>query len=141
MWHGGYAVQRHREFAGPMLIRHLCAGAVLALVPLQQGAWQTRTYVPPGEPGYIYTVIQPGPSAAPAEPVTIAVSWGAWRQTGRVAAPPGQPPMQGVVLRLRHSKWDRHPVTVSTTGIIVSGPVQGTPPPQWVQQGYRRVIW
>ena len=124
-----------------MLARSICVAAALALTPLQ--TWDSRTYTPPGEPGYVYAVVHPaGEGGVTADqPVTLHVQWGAWQHTGRVAPGAGEAAARGVVLRLRHARWDRYPLTVRTTGRIAAGPVQGTPPAQWDQPGYLRVIW
>jgi hypothetical protein len=112
-----------------------CAAALLLLLPLQGG--DSRSYLPPGEPGYVYTVIE---KAAPAgEPVSVLVQWGSWRQSGRFGGASG--PQAGVVVRLRHARWDRFRLTLSTSGRIVYGPHQGAAPAQWSDSGFQRVIW
>ncbi len=116
------------------------AMAVLALAALPGAQEDVRVYVPPPEPGYIYTVIQ-APRSAGGAPVALLVHWGEWRQTGRFGVEPGAAVREGVVLRLRHAKWDGFPLTVRTSGRIVHGPLQGSPPPQWDQPGFQRVIW
>lgn len=94
-----------------------------------------RQYMPPGEPGYVYTVIAYGEKRGAAP--TMAVRWGTWRRTARLP----EDGARGVVLRLRHARWDAFPMTVSTSGRIVYGPVQGAPPPQWGDPAFRQVIW
>jgi hypothetical protein len=111
--------------------------AVLAtLLPLQQGSSETRTYLPPGEPGYIYVVV--AHPAANGTDTTVGVRWGGWRQTGRFT--PSSAGL-GVVLRLRHAKWDRVPLTITTSGRIVSGPSQGGAPGEWGDTRFERAIW
>jgi hypothetical protein len=46
-----------------------------------------------------------------------------------------------VVVRLRHARWDRFRLTLSTSGRIVYGPHQGAAPAQWSDPGFQRVIW
>lgn len=126
-----------------MNARRLRAAALFLWLPLLQPADDTRTYVPPGEPGYVYTVIEhPARStAAPRAATTVSVRWGAWRQTGRFLPGADDAGGAGIVLRLRHAKWDRFPLTVSTSGRIISGPLQGPAPPEWTQPRFARVIW
>lgn len=112
--------------------------ALLLLLPLQGG--DSRSYLPPGEPGYVYTVVEKAsaPDAA-GEPISVLVQWGAWRQSGRFGGESGA--REGVVVRLRHARWDRFRLTLTTSGRIVHGPQQGAPPAQWSDPGFQRVIW
>jgi hypothetical protein len=108
-----------------------------ALLPLQGGgSSDTRSYLPPGEPGYIYVVIAHERPAG--KETVVGVRWGAWRQTGRFT--PSSPSL-GLVLRLRHAKWDRVPLTITTDGRIIYGPFQGTAPGQWSDARFERAIW
>lgn len=110
-------------------------GAALAvLVPLYGASSDARSYLPPGEPGYIYTVVTHPPATS--APTTITARWGGWQQTGQFT-----PSSRGVVLRLRHAKWDRVLLTVRTNGRIISGPVQGSAPGEWTDPRFERAIW
>jgi hypothetical protein len=117
-----------------MISLRLAAAPVLVALPLQAGS-DTRTYVPPAEPGYVYTVIR----HAPVPPTGVAVQWGRWRQSARYQ--PEAAGEAGVVLRLRHARWDRFPLTVRTSGRIEAGPLQGEAPAQWSDPRYRKVVW
>jgi hypothetical protein len=108
-----------------------------AVFPMQEGRVETRSYLPPGEPGYVYTVVQHAPPSA-GEHTVVGIRWGPWQQTGHFRAQPGS---SGVVVRVRHAKWDRVTMTVTTNGRFASGPVQGSPPPEWGDRRYERVIW
>lgn len=121
----------------------LAAVALLSISFVALG--DSRTYRPPAQSGYIYTVISYKRTALRTETTNVSVRWGGYNRSGSVSPPqvlPGRAlSAKGFVLRLRHSKNDSVTLAVETDGRIVQGPFQGNPPSQWNDGDYKQVSW
>ncbi len=128
----------------------LSAVAVLILLVSSAVAWAARgktstaTYVPPAEPGLIYTVINFNQVAGRAQNTPVSVSWGDFHNSFVVSAPYASNPCStstpsGVVFRLRNNQGSSAPLTISTSGTIVRGPFQGDVPLELLHACYRLV--
>jgi hypothetical protein len=110
-------------------------------------AWAaTRTYTPPPQTGTIYTVINYRNSGlGTARPTSVSVTWGSFSRNGTFTPPSsgtcGLQTNAGVVVVLRHTRADQVPLTLSTDGTIVSGPIQSGAPPQLGAPCYQTASW
>jgi hypothetical protein len=117
----------------------------LALLLSAVAAWAaTARFVPPAEPGHIWTVINFRTANGKAQPASVSVSWDRARKTIIVPAPSYASPClnttpSGFVFRLRHANADSVPLTITTTGTIVRGPYQGEPPLELLHACYKLV--
>ena len=99
-------------------------------------------YVPPAEPGDIFTVIDFTRVHGIAQPIDVTAILGAHRRDLVVATPylscrDATP--AGIILRVRHFTADPTPLTLQTTGTIVRGPEQGQLPLEALHPCYRLV--
>ena len=129
----------------------LSAFAALILLISAAAAWATRpakastaTFVPPAEPGLIYTIIDFNRAGGRAQNTPVTVSWGGFHNSFVVAAPYAANPCStstpsGFVFRLRNNQGDSTPLTITTTGTIVRGPFQGDVPMELLHACYRLV--
>jgi len=99
-------------------------------------------YLPPAEPGDIYTVIDFARVRGTNEPTSVTAIFGD-RRRDLVVAPPYRECTDttpaGIVLRVRHFTPDSVPLTVTTTGTIVRGPYQGDLPLEVLHRCYKLV--
>lgn len=104
-----------------------------------------RSYKPPAQTGYIYTVIMYKRTALKTETTSVSVRWGGYNKSGSVTPPqvlPGRAlSAKGFVLRLNHSKNDSVSLTVDTDGRITQGPLQGNTPTEWNNSDYKHIEW
>lgn len=128
--------------------------AVLILILLISAAavaWATKptkestaTYVPPAEPGLIYTVINYSRAGGTAQHTLVSVSWGGFHNNVVVPPPYLSNPCStstpaGFVLRLRNNQGTSTPLTLTTNGTIVRGPFQGDTPMELLHACYKLV--
>ena len=55
--------------------------------------------------------------------------------------PPTAGATHGFVLKLNHTAKDSVPLDVATDGVLLVGPVQGDPPPEWSLRTTGKVKW
>jgi hypothetical protein len=117
--------------------------AVALLAVLTSATARTRVatvhYIPPPEPGDIFTVIDFDHSGGEAQPMQVTESM-AQRQRSFTAIAPyscAQSTPTGVVVRFRHFTADSTPLNLSTTGTIIRGPFQGDMPMEALHHCYR----
>jgi hypothetical protein len=124
--------------------------ALMLLVFATAVAWAARgkasaaTYVPPAQPGLIYTVINFNQVAGKAQNTPVSVSWGDFHNSFVASAPYGSNPCStstpsGFVYRLRNNQGSSAPLTITTSGTIVRGPFQGDVPMELLHACYRLV--
>ena len=129
-----------------MRIPLLSAAVLLTLLtPAVAGHHRAATptgYLPPAEPGDIYTVIDFARVRGTNEPTSVTAIFGD-RRRDLVVAPPYRECTDttpaGIVLRVRHFTPDSVPLTVTTTGTIVRGPYQGDLPLEVLHPCYKLV--
>jgi len=102
------------------------------------------TYVPPAEPGQIFTVIDYPRAQGKAQNAMINTSFAGTNRSIIATAPGYQNPCTtstpaGVVLKLRHSTAEPTPLTLTTNGTIVRGPYQGDPPAELLHACYKLI--
>ena len=99
-------------------------------------------YVPPAEPGDIFTVIDFARVGGTNQPTYVTVLLGD-RRRDLVVVPPyrncTETTPAGIVLRTRHGTSDATPLTLTTTGTIVRGPFQGDLPLEVLHSCYKLV--
>ncbi|HSS48066.1 MAG TPA: hypothetical protein VLX28_03900 [Thermoanaerobaculia bacterium] len=129
----------------------LSAATVLILILLASATAVARpskasvaTYVPPSEPGLIYTIINFNRTGGRAQNTPVTVSWGDFHNSFVVSAPYWSNPCStstpsGFVFRLRNNQGDNTPLTITTSGTIVRGPFQGDVPMELLHACYRLV--
>jgi hypothetical protein len=126
-------------------MRNLFLSAGLLLMAFAPGNAGTRTstaeYIPPPQPGDIYTVIDFARSAGLAEATTIEEVMGSRHREMTVVphAYCAHTTPTGVVVRFRHYAADSAPLTVTTTGTILHGPHQGGLPVEALHRCYQLV--
>jgi hypothetical protein len=126
-----------------MRAAHLAAAVLLAVLTPAAAATRaaTREYVPPPQPGDIYTVIDFPFVHGAAEGISVSEAMGN-RRRDLVAAPRyscDHSTPTGVVVRFRHFTADSAPLTITTTGTILRGPYQGGLPPEALHRCYELV--
>ncbi|HET9212804.1 MAG TPA: hypothetical protein VFR03_20525 [Thermoanaerobaculia bacterium] len=101
----------------------------------------SASFTPPPERGVIYTVIDFPRASGRAQAAMVKVDWGLASRRLVVAAPYrgvcSETTPSGFVLKLRHTRPDSVPLTITTTGTIVRGPYQGDVPLELVSPCYR----
>jgi hypothetical protein len=119
---------------------------LIATVPVAAGgrrAVSRASFVPPDEPGVIYTVIDFDQSSGKPVAVTVNVAWGSASRRVTVAAPYrgicSETTPSGFVLKMRHPRPDSVPMTITTNGVIVREPYQGDLPLELLSSCYRLV--
>ncbi|HEV7786604.1 MAG TPA: hypothetical protein VGQ28_14760 [Thermoanaerobaculia bacterium] len=127
------------------------SAAVLILILLASATAVARTakasvatYVPPAEPGLIYTIINFNRAGGRTQNTPVTVSWGDFHNSFVVSAPYAANPCStstpsGFVFRLRNNQGDSTPLTITTSGTIVRGPFQGDVPMELLHACYRLV--
>jgi hypothetical protein len=104
---------------------------------------QSATFVPPAKIGEVYIVVSyrgfEFRGTGHAAPTTLAVDWGGWQHHWVV--PPTAGATHGFVLKLNHTAKDSVPLDVATDGVLLVGPVQGDPPPEWSSPDYQQIKW
>jgi hypothetical protein len=99
------------------------------------------SFIPPDEPGVIFTVIDFDRVAGSPQAAIVNVSWGSASRRVVVAAPYrgicSETTPSGFVLKMRHPQPDSVPMTITTNGIIVRPPYQGDPPLELLDACYR----
>ncbi len=118
--------------------------SVAALARTSPGKVSAATYVPPAEPGLIYTVINYSRAGGTAQHTLVSVSWGNFHNNVVVPPPYLSNPCStstpaGFVLRLRNNQGSSTPLTLTTNGTIVRGPFQGDVPMELLHACYRLV--
>ncbi len=119
--------------------------ALLLIATMPAAARRARfasaSFVPPDEPGVIYTVIDFDRAAGKPVAVTVNVSWGSASRRVTVAAPYrgicSETTPSGFVLKMRHPRPDSVPMTITTNGVIVREPYQGDLPLELLDPCYR----
>jgi hypothetical protein len=99
-------------------------------------------YVPPAEPGDIFTVIDFTRVHGTSQPIDVTAILDNRRRDLVVATPyqncrDATP--AGIVLRVRHFTSDTTPLTLTTTGTIIRGPYQGEMPLEVLHPCYQLV--
>jgi hypothetical protein len=99
-------------------------------------------YVPPAEPGDIFTVIDFTRVHGTPQPIDVTAILGNRRRDLVVATPyqncrDATP--AGIILRVRHFTADAAPFSLTTTGTIVRGPYQGELPLEALHPCYQLV--
>ena len=121
----------------------LMALSLLLLVPAHAAVRRSDTvsYIPPAQPGDIYTVIGFAESGGSAEATTINERMGERSRELTVVPYPScaHTSPAGVVVRFRHFDDSQTPLTVSTSGQIVRGPYQGSLPMETLHHCYQLV--
>jgi hypothetical protein len=102
------------------------------------------TYIPPAEPGQIFTVINYPRAQGKAQNAMISTAFGGTNRSIIAVAPGYQNPCTtatpaGVVLKLRHSTSEPTPLTLTTNGTIIRGPYQGDPPQELLHACYKLI--
>jgi hypothetical protein len=126
-------------------MRNLLLSTAMLLAALAPGNAGTRMstveYIPPPQPGDIYTVIDFARSGGMAEATTIEEAMGDRRREMTVVPHVycAQTTPTGVVVRFRHYAADSAPLTVTTSGKIVHGPHQGSLPIEALHRCYQLV--
>jgi hypothetical protein len=125
--------------------------ALILLISAAAVAWATKpakastaTYVPPSEPGLIYTVINYSRAGGTAQHTLVSVDWGNFHNNVVVPPPYLSNPCStstpaGFVLRVRNNQGDSTPFKLTTNGTIVRGPFQGDVPMELLHACYRLV--
>ncbi len=126
-----------------MRAAQLAAAVVLVILTPAAGATRavTREYVPPSQPGDIYTVIDFPLVHGTAEGISVTERMGN-RRRDLVAEPRyscAHSTPAGVVVRFRHFTADSTPLLLTTTGTILRGPYQGDLPPETLHRCYELV--
>lgn len=117
---------------------------VIAFARTSPGKGSSATYVPPAEPGLIYTVIEFNRAGGRAQNTPVTVSWGDFHNSFVASAPYTANPCStstpsGFVFRLRNNQGSSTPLTITTSGTIVRGPFQGDVPMELLHACYRLV--
>jgi len=107
--------------------------AVATLARTSPGKGSAATYVPPAEPGLIYTVINYSRAGGRAQHTMVSVERGNFHNNVVVPPPYLSNPCStstpsGFVFRVRNNQGDATPLTITTNGTIVRGPFQGDVP-------------
>lgn len=112
----------------------------VAALPLTTLA-ESRTWTPPAEKGNVYVIVRftKGGGVLPQD-TNVSVRWGSWSKSGRFNPGGDTLPKYGFVIKLRHTKNDSVPLTVSTDGRI-ENIYQGDPPAEWSSGTYHIKNW
>jgi hypothetical protein len=121
----------------------LAAALFLAVLAPESAASRPVTveYTPRPDAGDIFTVIDFPRSGGMAQPITVREVIGP-RHRSFTAAPRyscAHATPAGVVVRFRHFTSDTEPLTLTTSGTIVRGPVQEGLPPEVLHHCYQLV--
>ena len=115
-------------------------GIVVCMTILPLSVWaETQTITPPSEKGFIWIVIRHKKSYPPMN-TNVSIQWGRWSKKESINAAGFRYSYEGVVIRLRHSKNDSVPITVSTDGSILKF-YQGNEPSQWSSKTWDKKNW
>lgn len=104
---------------------------VISLAAVPTTVWaETQSWTPPPEKGTVWVIVRftKGYGIVPTNH-NVSIQWGNWQKSG-VFRTGGRTPKEGFVIRLRHTKNDSVPITVSTDGRIVRI-YQGDAPREW----------
>ena len=126
--------------SSPIVLLTFLLLAIIVPAFAARAKFSTARFIPPAEPGQIFTVINFDRAAGRNQPTGINVDWG--RASRRITAVPpyrvcAETQAAGVVLKMRHPLPDQVPLTITTTGTIVRGPYQGEPPLELLSACYR----
>ena len=118
--------------------------SVTAIARTSPGKASSATYIPPAEPGLIYTIISFNRTGGRAQNTPVTVSWGDFHNSFVASAPYRANPCStstpsGFVFRLRNNQGDSTPLTITTGGTIVRGPFQGDVPMELLHACYKLV--
>ena len=129
-----------------MRIPYLTAAVLLAgLTSVGAGnhraTTNSATYIPPAEPGHIFTVIDFPRVRGTAQATSVHIDFGTQHRDVTVSVPYHcrQTTPAGFVLRIRHRTSDAVPLTLTTEGTFVEGPVQGDLPLEALHDCYRLI--
>jgi hypothetical protein len=133
---------RKPQLSAVLILILLASVAAVARTAPRKGS--AATYVPPAEPGLIYTIINFNRTGGRTQNTPVTVSWGDIHRSFVVAAPYAVNPCStstpsGFVFRLRNNQGDSTPLTITTSGTIVRGPFQGDVPMELLHACYRSV--
>ena len=126
--------------SSPIVLLTFVLLAVIVPAFAARARFASASFIPPAEPGLIFTVINYDRGAGRTQPTGVNVNWGSASRRITVVPPDrtcAQTPAAGIVLRLRHPRPDQVPLTITTTGTIVRGPYQGEPPLELLSACYR----
>ena len=126
--------------SSPIVLLAFLLLAVIVPAFAARARFSTSRFIPPAEPGQIFTVINYGRASGRTQPTVINVEWGSASRRITVAPPYrlcAQTEASGIVLKMRHPRPDQVPLTITTTGTIVRGPYQGEPPLELLSACYR----
>lgn len=100
-------------------------------------------FVPPPEPGVIYTVIDFDREGGINQGTFVQIQQGSVNRKVTVGAPYNGPCADttpaGFVLKIRHPRPDQVPLTLTTNGTIIRGPFQGELPIEAIAACYHIV--
>jgi hypothetical protein len=127
-------------YSSPVVLLAFLLLAVIVPAFAARARFATARFIPPAEPGQIFTVINYDRAGGRTQVTGINVDWG--RASRRITvAPPyrvcAETEAAGIVLKMRHPRPDQVPLTITTTGTIVRGPYQGEPPLELLSACYR----
>lgn len=126
--------------SSPIVLLAFLLLAVIVPAFAARARFSTARFIPPAEPGHIFTVINYGRALGRTQTTVINVEWGSASRKITVAPPYNtcaQTEATGIVLKMRHPLPDQVPLTITTTGTIVRGPYQGEPPLELLSACYR----
>jgi hypothetical protein len=134
---------RRTQLSALVVLTVLISATAVAWAAKQPKA-SVATYVPPSEPGLIYTIIEFNRPGGRAQNTPVTVNWGDVHRNFVVSAPYAANPCStstpsGFVFRLRNNQGDSTPLTITTSGTIVRGPFQGDVPMELLHACYRLV--
>jgi hypothetical protein len=127
------------------LLPLLCLMILLALLaPATLARAASRTSViPPGQAGNIFVVINYPMANGQAQHTYLKIDWGSTHKT-RVIAPPygicGHSSPAGIVFKIRPTQSSSVPMTITTNGTIVRGPIQGQTPIEVLSACYKLMM-
>lgn len=135
---------RKSQHSAVLILILILLASVAAVARTSPGKGSAATYVPPAEPGLIYTVINYSRAGGTAQHTLVSVSWGGFHNNVIVPPPYLSNPCStstpaGFVLRLRNNQGSSTPLTLTTNGTIVRGPFQGDVPMELLHACYRLV--
>jgi hypothetical protein len=135
---------RKSQHSAVLILILIVLASVAAIARTAPGKGSTATYVPPSEPGLIYTIIDFNRADGRTQNTPVSVSWGDVHRNFVVSSPYAANPCStstpsGFVFRLRNNQGDSTPLTITTSGTIVRGPFQGDVPMELLHACYRLV--
>jgi hypothetical protein len=133
---------RRSDMRTPWLSAAIFLALLTPALAAHRAAPAPTGYVPPAEPGNIFTVIDFARVRGTNQPTYVTVILGGQRRD-LVVVPPYRNCVEttpaGIVLRTRHSTSDATPLTLTTTGTIIRGPYQGDLPLEVLHPCYKLV--